>query len=232
MSEFPDPKAYYQKEAEISDFKPGTDASELLRCAAAWSVFPKGEVSSVLDVGCGDGYFCHWISRKTALARVAGVDISEPRLARARSRFPDIEYTQGIIPELPFGDAEFELTTCIEVIEHLPDPLLALGELKRITSKHVVITVPDRRPVHDLLCPHCLKKFPADGHLHSFNPDSLRKLVEDAGLKVEQLSVFHITPYALRNAFLRTLGKCFSRLDLLLRPRRGKYIACRAVRPE
>ena len=40
---------------------------------------------------------------------VAGIDISEARLARARSRYPTVDYVQGQLARLPFGGAEFDL---------------------------------------------------------------------------------------------------------------------------
>ena len=50
-------RAYYQKEAEIIDFNPEIDPAEIHRCLACWSVFPSEKAKSLLDVGCGDGFF-------------------------------------------------------------------------------------------------------------------------------------------------------------------------------
>ena len=58
-------KAYYEAEPQVSDFDPSSDAIEIHRCKAAWSVFPRGRIESVLDVGCGDSFFCQWISGRT-----------------------------------------------------------------------------------------------------------------------------------------------------------------------
>jgi 2-polyprenyl-6-hydroxyphenyl methylase/3-demethylubiquinone-9 3-methyltransferase len=230
MSESIDWEAYYQKESALSDFNPQADRSEAFRCEAAWSVFPRGEIESILDVGCGDGYFCHWVAGRAKAGRVVGCDVSKPRLERAAERYPEVRYVWGKIPELPFEDDAFEVVTCIEVLEHLAEPAETLRELKRIARKHVIVTVPDRRPVRTTLCPHCLKTFPTDGHLRMYDPASLSRELADAGLTVEKLKVYHVPAYAFRALPFRLLGRCRRRLKALVSPNsRGKYLAARAA---
>ena len=226
---------YYQKEAELSDFHPDRDKFEIHRCLAAWSVFPRKSIDSILDVGCGDGFFCDWIAREAGARRVAGADVSLPRLARARSRFPGLEFVEGKIPNLPFGDGEFQIVTCIEVLEHQLEPVAALRELARISSNHVLVTVPDRESVRMTLCFYCLKTFPAEGHLHCFDSVSLGRAFEEAGLKVTRIRSYYPAPCAFRSAVLRWPAGLYAKsrrcLLKLLRPQmRAKLLACLATK--
>lgn len=218
-------KAYYEKESEVIDFDPATDPAEVHRCRAAWSVFPAEKVDSILDAGCGDGYFCRWIADKTKAARVTGVDVSEARLARARSRYRGIDYVQGAIEKLPFGDAEFDVVTSIEVLEHQVDPPAALRELARVARRYVVLSVPDRQKLRRELCPHCLKTYPAEGHLHSFDVPRMRELASGAGMVLQRARSYHrpIAPKALP----AWLGAALRKLHRSLVPAAGIYLAAR-----
>ena len=46
------------------------------------------------------------------------------------------------IHELPYNDNEFTTVVCLQVLEHVTDPIQALRELKRVAKKRVVITIP------------------------------------------------------------------------------------------
>jgi len=229
MAEHIDWEAYYQQEAAIFECSPCSDMFAIHRCLAAWLVLPHSEMESLIDVGCGDGYFCHWIAERVRVARIVGVDVSRPRIQRAMATYPEVEYAWGRLPKLPFRADEFQVATCIEVLEHQEEPVAALREVARIVQRHVVITVPDRREPQTVLCPHCLKTFPASGHLHFFDPSGLAQTVQEAGLKVENLKVYYSAPYAARNLLLRLAGRCLKGLRTLMRPQpRGKYLACLA----
>jgi SAM-dependent methyltransferase len=96
---------------------------------------------SVLDAGCGEG---ETIARLAELlpAQVAAVDLSPAAVEFTARRFPAVEVACESVLELPFDDGAFELVLCLEVLEHLDDPLAAIAELGRVSSRDVVISVP------------------------------------------------------------------------------------------
>jgi len=47
---------------------------------------------------------------------------------------------------LPFAENEFGLASAIEVLEHVPDPEHTLGEMARVASGHLLVSVP-REPL-------------------------------------------------------------------------------------
>lgn len=210
--------AYYRKEAELLDLGPETDAAEVHRCFAALSVFPRGRWGSLLDAGCGDGFFCHWIHGQRSLKEVVGTDVSEERLRRAESRYPEVRFMQGRLPALPFADGAFDIVTCIEVLEHQEDPAAAVRELARIARAFVVLCVPGARRVRPVLCPHCLRVFPASGHLHVFDRERLASMAQAAGLDLEQIRPYYTYAYGDRGGPLRWLGWATMRARRLLRP--------------
>jgi 2-polyprenyl-3-methyl-5-hydroxy-6-metoxy-1,4-benzoquinol methylase len=104
---------------------------------------------SILDVGCGEGVLAQrWARRLGNGSRVVGIDLEEESLQAgwAAHAAPNLEYRVVEATELPFADGEFELTSAIEVLEHVPDPRRTLSEMARCAREHLLVSVP-REPL-------------------------------------------------------------------------------------
>ncbi len=64
---------------------------------------------------------------------------------------------------------------CSEVLEHIKDYEKVLKQMNRILKPHgrIVVSVPYKEELMDLVCPHCGKRFVPRGHLHSFDKNKL-----------------------------------------------------------
>ena len=84
----------------------------------------------MLDAGCGSGRTLEELVR---LRGGAGIELDPvaAELARARGRG---EVRIGRLEELPWEDAQFDLITCLDVIEHTPDDRVTLSELRRVSK--------------------------------------------------------------------------------------------------
>ena len=85
---------------------------------------------NLLDVGCGDLLFYNKIKEKYD---VTLVDISPSNQL----------IKEGNIQKLGCADNSYDVVTCQEVLEHVPNPVKAILELKRITKRQLIITVPN-----------------------------------------------------------------------------------------
>jgi SAM-dependent methyltransferase len=94
----------------------------------------------ILDAGCGSGRTLDELSRWGV---ISGLDVAPASVAAARSR-GHADVRLGPVEELPWPDDTFDLVTCLDVIEHTPDDLRTLSELRRVTRPggHLVVTVP------------------------------------------------------------------------------------------
>jgi hypothetical protein len=106
------------------------------------------DCKSLLDVGCGRGIIGALCRIYRALDRLVGVDGFEPYLEFSQTAgFYDRTIPRNLNDTpLPFGAQEFEVVTCIEVIEHLEWSAgqKLLDELERIGSR-VILTTPNIR---------------------------------------------------------------------------------------
>ena len=96
---------------------------------------------SVLEVGCGDGYFLGALP-PTIQTRV-GIDLSERAIAFAKAFHPGVDFR---VQNASSMIETFDVVVAIEVLEHIPDDgiasfLRALGERTKEGGK-IIVTVP------------------------------------------------------------------------------------------
>lgn len=99
----------------------------------------------VLEVGAGEGLVARrLLARRPGLA-MAILDLPDPELAANWSDIP-AGGVQGSVEDLPFPDRSADLVMAIEVLEHVPNPDLALREIARVSAGDVIVSVP-REPI-------------------------------------------------------------------------------------
>lgn len=103
---------------------------------------------SVLDVGCGSGYGT-WLFMMKGAHRVLSLDLDKAKVYQAYRFCKDFNNFLALsmdAQKMGFKDQSFEVVTCFELIEHIPNPDLLLFELKRIMKSDAVLflTTPNR----------------------------------------------------------------------------------------
>jgi 2-polyprenyl-3-methyl-5-hydroxy-6-metoxy-1,4-benzoquinol methylase len=111
-------------------------------------LFAEADPASLLDVGCGEGVLTHAWASRLGERRVVGIDLDDPLLhAQWQQRqAPNLTYQVMKAEHLPFADAEFDVATAIEVLEHVPDPEHTVAEMARVAGGHLLVSVP-REPL-------------------------------------------------------------------------------------
>lgn len=103
--------------------------------------------TSLLDVGCGTGFF----TRRLAAAGldVTGLDVDADALDFAQQRSDhSISYVEGDACYLPFPDQAFDQTISITALCFVNDWPRAIAEIARVTQRHFVLGLLNR---HSLL---------------------------------------------------------------------------------
>jgi ubiquinone/menaquinone biosynthesis C-methylase UbiE len=90
----------------------------------------------ILDVGCGPGFYVRELLDEVGpQGSVVAVDASPDMLALARQRcdgFENVMFHEGNATALPVDDGEFDAALCVQVMEYVPDPGVALAEMFRV----------------------------------------------------------------------------------------------------
>jgi 2-polyprenyl-3-methyl-5-hydroxy-6-metoxy-1,4-benzoquinol methylase len=158
---------------------------------------------SLLDVGCGEGVLTQRWAQALAPGRVVGIDLDDPELHAhwERRAEPNLEYRVQRAEALPFDDAEFDLATAIEVLEHVPDPEHTVAEMARVARSHLLVSVP-REPLWRALNmargAYLRKLGNTPGHLNHWTKRSFVALLERHGEVVQARSPFPWTMLLVR----------------------------------
>ena len=99
------------------------------RRLAATSVVRPGD--RVLDAACGTGDLA-LADRRAGAVTVTGVDFSQRMLEQARRKAPSLDWVEGDLLALPFGDGEFDAATVGFGVRNVADLEGALAELRRV----------------------------------------------------------------------------------------------------
>jgi SAM-dependent methyltransferase len=92
--------------------------------------FPKAR--SLLEIGCGTGFVLSAISAARPELTVTGGDAAIEGLRVARRRLPGASLLQLDARRLPF-DSEFDVVGAFDVLEHIEEDELVLGQMHRAT---------------------------------------------------------------------------------------------------
>ena len=162
--------------------------------------------SSILEIGPGDRVFENYIKNNSNI-EYRSLDIAE-------DLHPDIIAN---IENIPLEDNSFDIVCAFEVLEHLPFEKLSqvLQELKRVTKKYVIISVPHwgRHFALELKLPFFRQirlqyKFFWWPIKHKFNGQhyweigkkgyslkKVKKIIEEEGLNIKKDYVVFNSPY-------------------------------------
>lgn len=110
-----------------------------------------GDGRRALDVGCAYGYSTSALEQLGY--ETCGVDVSAWGVKQAKKNSGGNFLVCDAQSQLPFTEGSFDLVTCLDVLEHLPEPVEALRNMLAVCCGVVVCTTPNRaveKPVRRL----------------------------------------------------------------------------------
>jgi 2-polyprenyl-6-hydroxyphenyl methylase / 3-demethylubiquinone-9 3-methyltransferase len=159
----------------------------------------------VLDVGCGGGILSESMAR--AGAKVLGIDLAKAVLDVAELHAIEakvqVEYrhiaAEDLARERP---AAFDVVTCMEMLEHVPDPAAALTALSQLVKPggNIIVSTLNRNPlafaVAILGAEYIARVLPRGTHdyLKFIRPSELARWGRNAGLELEDLTGIGYNP--------------------------------------
>ena len=180
-----------------SEFKPLHDINPL---RANW-IDQRAEVAEkdLLDVGCGGGILCEAMAQRGA--RVTGIDMGEAPLAVGNlhklESGVEVDYIKSTAEDFAESHpAAFDTVTCLEMLEHVPDPSSVVKACAAMTKPGGMIffSTINRNPKSYLLAiigvEYVLRMLPKGTHEFSkfIRPSELSQWAREAGLEVTEMT--------------------------------------------
>jgi 2-polyprenyl-6-hydroxyphenyl methylase/3-demethylubiquinone-9 3-methyltransferase len=159
----------------------------------------------VLDVGCGGGLLCEAFAR--AGAKVTGIDLAPGMIEVARLHAAeqglDITYNVVSAEEITGG---FDVVTCMEMLEHVPDPERMTATLAKLVRPGgaVFVSTINRNLKSFLLAivaaEYLLNLIPRGTHEYDrlIRPSQLDRWARAAGLSLRELAGLEFNPVTSR----------------------------------
>jgi len=159
--------------------------------------------AKVLDVGCGGGLLCEELAR--AGADVTGIDLAPGMIEVARLHATD----QRLVIDYRVADADatpgaFDVVTCMEMLEHVPDPARMIATLAQLVRPggHLFVSTINRNLKSFMLAivgaEYFLRLIPPGTHEYErlIQPAELAKWSRTAGLALRELAGIEYNPLA------------------------------------
>jgi SAM-dependent methyltransferase len=146
---------------------------------------------TLLDVGCGSGFFSSLAHSKGA--DVTGIDASTPLIELAKERNAAINFLTGEMEDLPFADSAFDIVCGFNSIQYAESVRQALTEAKRVFKDKGKLVVMIWGNKEDCEAASCLKAVssllppppPGAGGPFALSENLLlEKTIEEIGLRI------------------------------------------------
>jgi SAM-dependent methyltransferase len=173
---------------------------------------------SLLEVGCGGGFFLRCCGEWFPRADLVGGDIDPRHVAFARRNCPRARIEQLDGRQLAFAPGSFDVLAAIQVIEHLDQPAAFLHQCRRVLREGGVLLLATPNPqglAARLLGPRWQGRHP--DHVSLLSPPRLRGLLGEAGFAIVRdgttglsgLPLVGRSPLMLVNVLIQGAFGCF-----------------------
>jgi len=100
---------------------------------------------SLLDVGCGPGTITVDLAGRVAPGPVTGIDASATVIAEAQAAAggSGVDFAVADLYALDFDDGRFDVVHAHQVLQHVPDPVGALREMRRVCAPAGIVAARD-----------------------------------------------------------------------------------------
>lgn len=145
-----------------------------------------GDARSIIDAGCGEGILLEKLVKQFPGKDIVGVDIDPINIKICQEH--GLPIIAGGIYGLPFDDGSFDAALFIEVVEHLDEPLKAIGELNRILRPggRLLVLFPNdfTFKIARIMMLMFKEAFYDTGHLKQWTPRQMKKALEASGFNI------------------------------------------------
>ncbi|OGL44012.1 MAG: hypothetical protein A2W05_04240 [Candidatus Schekmanbacteria bacterium RBG_16_38_10] len=141
----------------------------------------------ILEIGCGGGYFPHYLKLCGYMA--TGLEVSEDLVAFAVNNL-GVNVRSGEVSNIASANDRYDAVVLFEVLSHMYNPLDDMKVINTVLKDGGLLFIETGNGGE--LKPHQIYKWGAPEHLYHFSEHSLRRLLDMAGFTVEKIFRFNV----------------------------------------
>ena len=170
----------------------------------------------VLDVGCGGGILAESLAQNGA--QVTGIDMAELSLKVAKLHLHeselDVDYQLSTVEAFAENNAaQFDIVTCLEMLEHVPDPASIIKSASRMLKPDgvLILSTLNRNPKSFALAvlgaEYILRMLPRGTHEYKkfIKPSEIAAVLRANGMQVRDITGMSYNPITKNYSLVRDI---------------------------
>ena len=161
--------------------------------------------SEILDIGCGGGILSELLSQKGGI--VTAIDLADgplnvAKIRQQKSKLP-IDYRKISTTDLVKEGKQYDVITCLEMLEHVPDPSIVVKECAQLCKSggHLFFSTINRNLKSFIFAilgaEYILNILPQGTHEFEklIKPSEMKSFIDSADLKFEEVNGMSYLPF-------------------------------------
>lgn len=140
---------------------------------------------SLLDIGCGTGYFLQFLKKRYSKLKIYGVEPNRI-LRKIASQNTGEVVRNGTLSTLPFDNEYFDIVTCWDVLEHDFQLKTNIREIRRVIKSdgYLLIQAPNYQSAMAYITGVKWDWWSPPDHVLHFSSQTLAKILKDNGFRI------------------------------------------------
>ena len=170
--------------------------------------------SRVLDVGCGGGVFSEALASEGAIVTGLDVELNAIEAAKSHAETSKLAIKYVCQPIEDYEDELFDIITCMEMLEHVPDPSLIIKHCARLLKPggYLFLSTINRTPQAYagviIAAEYLLKLLPRQTHDFAkfIKPSELAAMLRSVGLETVAISGMAYNPFTRKASLQQSVA--------------------------
>jgi len=161
-------------------------------------------ISSLIDIGCGDGTYTNVLKENLPEVSCTGFDPADIAIENAKNKFRNIEFIVGDVMNTDtFPTQKYDFGVIRGVIHHLPDAATGITNATKLSDRILIIEPNGNNPILKWI--EKKSKYHIDHEEQSYSSKQLINWCEQTGYKVTKVEYIGFVPFFFPTFFAKII---------------------------
>ncbi len=165
-------------------------------------ILSKINQNSIIDVGCGDGFYTSLIKKRFPHVRISAFDPALKAIEFAKKSYPDINFfVANLLDEKSSPTDRYDTAIIRGVLHHLDYPELALRNTAKIANQIIIIEPNGNNPILKII--EKTSKYHIEHEEKSYSERQLINFCKESGCQIDKISYVGFVPFFFPTALAK-----------------------------